>query len=294
MKRMPTALSRKFTIGDLRAARRAGGKVPMLTCYDFTTARLMQEAGVPTLLGGDSAANVILGHPTTLPVPLSFMTEIAGAVRRGAPLALVVADMPFGSYQGSVARGTRNVFRMVQHSGCDCVKLEVGDSHLRLVRELADAGVAVMAHLGLRPQSVNLVGGYRYQGRTAAEASEIVRLARAMEAAGAASLLVEAVPPEVGRAVVDAVDLPVIGCGAGPHCHGHVVVTHDAVGLSTVHPRFVPVVGDLAAPSRQLYAQYADAVQSGRYPAAEHQYEMERGEAQKLRPSPAPPATAKV
>src|SRR5687767_3487685 len=257
---MPSPLTRKLTLNDVRAARRDGTKLAMLTCYDYTTARLMHEAGVPALLVGDSAANVILGHPTTLPVPLSFMVEITAAVRRGAPLALLVADMPFGSYQGSVARGTRNVFRMVQRTGCDCVKIEAGDSQLRLVRELADAGVAVMAHLGLRPQSVGLVGGYRYQGRTAAEASEIVRLARALEAAGAAALLVEAVPPEVGRAVVEAVDLPVIGCGAGPHCHGHVVVTHDAVGLSTVHPRFVPVLGDLATPSRQLFAQYDDAI----------------------------------
>lgn len=288
---MPPAASRKFTIADLRAARLSGAKVPMLTCYDFTTARLMQEAGVPALLVGDSAANVILGHPTTLPVSLPFMVEITAAVRRGAPLALVVADMPFGSYQGSLARGTRNVFRMVQKSGCDCVKLEAGESQLRLIRELADAGVAVMAHLGLRPQSVGIVGGYKYQGRTANEAADIVRLAKAMEASGAAALLLEAVPPEVGHAVVDAIDLPVFGCGAGPHCHGHVVVTHDAVGLSPTRPRFVPTLGDLAGPSRELFAKYVDAVRSGNYPTPQHQYAMEPGEAQKLHPAPMPATT---
>src|SRR3954451_6812369 len=128
-------LTQKVTLTDVRTARADGRKVPMLTCYDYTSARLMQEAGVPALLVGDSAANVILGHPTTLPVPLSFMIEITAAVRRGAPLALVVADMPFGSYQGSVARGTKNVFRMVQRTGCDCVKLEVGETQVRLVRE---------------------------------------------------------------------------------------------------------------------------------------------------------------
>jgi 3-methyl-2-oxobutanoate hydroxymethyltransferase len=276
------ALSRKHSIADLRAARKGGPKVPMLTCYDFTTARLMQEAGVPALLVGDSAANVILGHPTTLPVSLRFMIEITAAVRRGAPLALVVADMPFGSYHGSVERGCRNVIKMVQRTGCDCVKLEAGESQLPLVRELADAGVAVMAHLGLRPQSVGVVGGYRYQGRTAAEAAQIVKLARAMQSAGAAALLLEAVPAEAARAVVDAIDLPVMGCGAGPHCHGHVVVTHDAAGLTPSRPRFVPVLGDLATPSRKLFEDYADAVRNGRYPAAEHQYEMEPGEAQKL------------
>jgi 3-methyl-2-oxobutanoate hydroxymethyltransferase len=285
---MASALTRRFTIADLRAARRSGAKVPMLTCYDYTTARLMQEAGVPMLLVGDSAANVILGHPTTLPVSLSFMVEITAAVRRGAPLALVVADMPFGSYQGSLARGTRNVFQMVKQTGCDCVKLEAGETQLRLIRELSDAGVAVMAHLGLRPQSVGVVGGYRYQGRTAAEAHDIVRLSKAMEAAGAAALLLEAVPAEVGRAVVDAIGLPVIGCGAGPHCHGHVVVTHDTAGLTPSKPRFVPALGDLATPSRQLFESYADAVRGGSYPAPEHQYEMDRGEAQKLFPPPHP------
>jgi 3-methyl-2-oxobutanoate hydroxymethyltransferase len=305
--RMPTPLSRKVTIGDLRAARRSGERVPMLTCYDFSTARLMQAAGVPALLVGDSAANVILGHPTTLPIPLSFMIEITAAVRRGAPLALLMADMPFGSYQGSVARGTRNVFRLVKQTDCDCVKLEAGESQLPLIRELADAGVAVVAHLGLRPQSVAVVGGYRYQGRTAAEAREIVDLSRKLEAAGAVALLLEAVPAEVGRAVVEAVEVPVIGCGAGPHCHGSVFVTHDAVGLSGdgPKPRFVPHLGDLGAPAVKCFEDYVDAVRTGRYPAPEHQYTMSDGEREKLlaelpnRPAPAaahprrPAATAR-
>ena len=279
---MPTPLSRKFGIADLRAVRRGGEKVPMLTCYDFTTARLMQQAGVPALLVGDSAANVILGHPTTLPVSLSFMIEITAAVRRGAPLALVMADMPFGSYQGSVARGCRAVFRMVKETGCDCVKLEVGPGNAALVRELSEAGVAVVAHIGLRPQSVGLLGSYRYQGRTAAEARQIIQLATRMEASGAAALLLEAVPAEVGKAVVEATQLPVMGCGAGPHVHGHVVVTHDAVGLSPTRPRFVPLVGDVAGPSIKAFSDYADAIRTGKYPAAEHQYEMEPAERQKL------------
>src|SRR6185503_4815452 len=143
------ALTRKISMSDLRAARQTGTKMAMLTCYDYTTARLMQQAGVPALLVGDSAANVILGHDTTLPVSLSFMIEITAAVRRGAPLALLIADMPFGSYHGSIDRGVRNVARMVKLSGCDCVKLEAGRGQLRLIRTLADAGVAVMAHLGL-------------------------------------------------------------------------------------------------------------------------------------------------
>jgi 3-methyl-2-oxobutanoate hydroxymethyltransferase len=224
---MPSALTRKVTFNDLRRVRDGGPRLAMLTCYDFTTAQLMQRAGVPALLVGDSASNVILGYPTTLPVSLAFMIEITAAVRRGAPLALLAADMPFGSYHGSVSRGMRNVVRMVQRTGCDCVKLEVAEAHLDLVRELASAGVAVIAHLGLRPQAVGLVGGYRTQGRTAHDAHEIVALSLQVQRAGAAALLLEAVPAQVAQAVVDSTNIPVIGCGAGPYCHGDVFVTQD-------------------------------------------------------------------
>src|SRR5688572_21597225 len=167
---MPGPLSKKVTLSDLRAARASGAKLAMLTCYDYSTAKLMQEAGVPLLLVGDSAANVILGYETTLPVSLDFMIEITRAVRRGAPLAFLVADMPFGSYHASRERAIENVCRMVKETGCDAVKIEAGPSHVKLVRALAEGGVAVIPHLGLRPQSVGVIGGYRYQGRTAKEA----------------------------------------------------------------------------------------------------------------------------
>ena len=288
---MPSPLTRKITLTDLRNARRDGTRVPMLTCYDYTTARLMHEAGVPALLVGDSAANVVLGHPTTLPVPLSLLIELTAAVRRGAPMSFLVGDMPFGSYGGSVAQGVRNAARMLKLSGCDCVKLEVGDGHLALVKALADVGVAVMAHLGLRPQSVGLLGGYRFQGRTAAEADAIVRLAVRMARAGAAAVLLEAVPPEVAAAVVDATDVPVIGCGAGPACHGSVVVTHDALNLTPSRPRFVPALADLAAPATAAFAEYVRLVGDGAYPAPEHNYQMDPAERAKFqkreRPSPA-------
>jgi 3-methyl-2-oxobutanoate hydroxymethyltransferase len=268
---------------DLRRTREAGApRVPMLTCYDYTTARLMQEAGVPALLVGDSAGNVLLGHPTTIPVTLSFMIEIAAAVRRGAPLAFVVADMPFGSYHGSVSRGVRNVVRMVQRSGCDCVKLEVTASHLDLVAELASAGVAVMAHLGLRPQAVGMMGGYRAQGRTAADARAILALSLQMQRAGASALLLEAVPSEVAKVIVDATNIPVIGCGAGPFCHGHVFVTHDSLGLTPSAPRFAPKLGDLASPSIAAFSEYIRQVGSGEYPSPEHQYGMPADELAKF------------
>jgi 3-methyl-2-oxobutanoate hydroxymethyltransferase len=279
---MPTPLTRKLTLSDLRAARASGAKIAMLTCYDFTTARLMQEAGVPMLLVGDSAASVILGHDTTLPVSLEFMIELTSAVRRGAPLAHVVADMPFGSYAASVTQGVNNVCRMVKLSGCDSVKLEVAPGHAAIVRRCADAGVAVMAHLGLRPQAVNVLGGYRFQGRTAEEARRIVALAVQMQESGASALLLEAVPPEVSARVVQSTAIPVIGCGAGPACHGSVVVTQDALGMTPHRPRFVPQIGNAASSLNEMFAEYVHQVSSGQYPAAEHQYEMPEAEKAKF------------
>jgi 3-methyl-2-oxobutanoate hydroxymethyltransferase len=265
-------LNRKFTMADLRAARQSGAKVPMLTCYDFTTAHLMQEAGVPALLVGDSAANVILGHNSTLPIPLDFLIELTAAVRRGAPKCLLVGDMPFGSYQASTAEGVKNVVRMVQLSGCDCVKIEAAQSHTRLIRRLCDAGIAVIAHIGLRPQSIGLLGEYKAQGRTPLEAERIVEMSARLAGAGAAAILLEAVPPDVSATVVDTVGVPVIGCGAGPACHGYVFVTHDALGLTSHRPKFVPSLADLATPMLEAFRTYVRLVDDGKYPAPENNY----------------------
>lgn len=280
---MPGPLQNKVTLSHLRQARESGQKLAMLTCYDYTTARLMEEAGVPALLVGDSAANVILGYDTTLPVSLEFMIEITRAVRRGAPLAFLVADMPFGSYQSLHERAIENVCRMVKDTGCDAVKLEVGPSHVELVRALADGGVPVMPHLGLRPQSVGVLGGYKYQGRTAHEAKEIVALALRMEDAGAVAFLLEAVPPEVANAVVERTTVPVVGCGAGPACHASVIVTHDGLGMTAARPKFVPNLADIATPLREAFARYVHDVASGAYPAAQHNYPMSPEEQAKLR-----------
>ena len=202
-------LPRKFGLSDLRAVRLSGKKLAMLTAYDFTTARLMHEAGVPMILVGDSAANVVLGHPTTLPVSLEFMIEITAAVRRAAPQALLMADMPFGSVGQSTARSVRNVVKMIQQSGADCVKIEASPRSAPLIARLTDMGVAVIAHLGLRPQSIGVLGAYRYQGRTAAEAIAIVESAEALESAGAAGLwqFVRGTGEELGLTVNHWVDL---------------------------------------------------------------------------------------
>ena len=272
---LPAAARAKFTLSDLRDARASGAKVAMLTCYEFTTARLMDAAGVPMLLVGDSAAGLLLGHVSTLPVPLSFMIQITAGVRRGAPHAFVVADMPFGSYGASVAAGVRNVARMVKLTGCDGVKMEVAASrsHLTLVRWVTDMGVAVVAHLGLRPQTVGVLGGsYKTQGRTASAAEQIVRDAETFDHAGAAAILLEAVPPEVAVAVVDAVSVPVIGCGAGPACHAQVVVSHDVLGLSERRPKFAPAIESLGGAMTNAFSEFTRRVATGQYPAAEHLY----------------------
>lgn len=249
----------------------------MLTCYDYTTATHMRAAGVPSLLVGDSAASVVLGYGSTIPISLDFLIELTAAVRRGHPEALLVGDMPFGSYHESTAQGVRNVVKMVQRSQCDAVKLELGESQLGVVKRCADAGVAVIAHLGLRPQMVGVLGGYRTQGRTAGEADAIVAEAQAAEAAGAVAILLEAVPTETAERVVNGVSVPVIGCGAGPAVHGHVVVTNDLLGLTPHRPKFVPespdgldVAGDL----RAALSAWVRGVETRAYPEAKHGYSM--------------------
>ena len=266
------ALATKVTLRDLDAARRDGRAMAMLTCYDFTTATVMQAAGVPLLLVGDSAAVTILGFDSTVHIRQPILQELTAAVRRGAPLAYLVADMPFGSYHADEGQAIENVCEMVRTTGCDAVKLEVVGRQVELVRRLADAGVALWAHLGLRPQSAARTG-YRTQGKTAEAARQIVADARLMVEAGAEAILLEAVPPQVSEAVVEAVPVPVIGCGAGPACCAHVVVLQDLLGLTPHQPRFVPVA-DRSASLAAAIDGYVTLIETGRYPAAEHWYSM--------------------
>lgn len=272
----PRPLREKVSLRELEAARRDGRALAMLTCYDFTTATVMQRLGVPLLLVGDSAAVTILGYDSTVHIRQPILQELTAAVRRGAPLAYLVADMPFGSYHASEAQAIENVCEMVRATGCDAVKLEVTPRQARLVEKLSDAGVAVWAHLGLRPQSAQRLG-YRTQGRSAAAARKIVRTALSMQESGAVAVLLEAVPPEVGEAVVDATKLPVIGCGAGPACTAHVVVLQDLLGLTPHQPKFVPVA-DRSSSLEEAIAGYLREIEAGRYPAADHCYSMNAGE----------------
>jgi 3-methyl-2-oxobutanoate hydroxymethyltransferase len=243
-----------------------------LTCYDATTARWLERAGVPVLLVGDTAAEVILGYPNTLHAPLDILIALTAAVRRGAPHALVMADMPFMSYQASDAEGVRNAGRFMTEGMADCVKLEVDASFASLVRQMARAGVPVVAHIGSRPQHAKQVGGYAAAGKTAADAMRIIDDADAMLEAGATMLLVEATPVEVTEEIVSRSKVPVIGCGAGPVCHGQVVVTHDLLGLTERQPPFALPIVALGKQLAEMADQWKSRVRSGAL--GEHPYAL--------------------
>lgn len=271
----------RITLRTLRRRARERQPIAMLTCYDATTARWLRRGGVDCLLVGDTAAQMILGHDSTLPVKMPFMVELTAAVRRGAPDAFIMADMPFGSYHCGPDTAMRHAVRFMSDGGADAVKLEVHDELAPLVRRMSLAGVPVVAHLGSRPQQVRATGGYHSAGRTKEEAERIVKSAQGMLAAGAAMLLLEAVPNEVSQQVVklaEAADplVPVIGCGAGSACHGHVIVLQDLLGLSDWQPPFAPPVTDLGQRIADAAAKWAEQVHSRRYLAQDHPYVMRK------------------
>lgn len=270
----------RIDLSQLREMKRVGRKFAMLTAYDFPTAAIAQDAGVHSLLVGDSMGTVILGHENTRSVPLSLMITLAEAVRRGAPKVFLVGDMPYESMAAGSEAVIRAAIRFRDDAGCDAVKMEAAPEHDALVGKLTRAGIDTIAHLGLRPQSVITADGYRAQARDEDTIAELVSVARRMASAGAAMLLLEAVPAQAGAAVVAAVDIPVIGCGAGPACDGHVVVTHDLLGIGAPRPpRFVPVLADLRGVTRAALQQYVHDIEHGAYPAPQHMYPMRNASA---------------
>ena len=271
----------RVTLRTIRRWARNGEPVPVLTCYDATTAQWLASGGVHCFLVGDTAAQVLLGHETTLPATMPFMLEITAAVRRGAPKAFVIADMPFGSYQCGVDDALRHAIAFVKEADADVVKFEMDASWGPLVSRLVAAGVPVMAHLGSRPQQVRASGGYRAAGRDRAAADEIVHAAEMFIELGVAMLLLEAVPNEVTQRVVAAATsdprkiVPVIGCGGGNACHGHVVVLHDLLGLSQWQPPFAPPQAELGREISRTARRWAELVRSGRYLRDDHPYHMD-------------------
>mgnify|MGYP001821097575 CR=1 FL=1 len=264
--------TRRVTVRDLQTAKERGERWPMVTSYDAMTARVIEDAGVPVLLVGDSAAMVVYGHDSTIPVTMEEMLPLVGGVVRGTSTAMVVADMPFGSYQASPAEALQNAARFLKQAGAHAVKLEGGERVLPQVELLVSSGVPVMAHLGLTPQSVNTLGGYRVQGRGEA-GQQLLREAKALEQAGAFALVLEVVPAELAEAVTASLSIPVIGIGAGRACDAQVLVWQDLMGLSPDRPaKFVKRYHDLYGTMREAVGRWGDDVAAGRYPDEDHLY----------------------
>jgi 3-methyl-2-oxobutanoate hydroxymethyltransferase len=262
------------TIRDIRAFKERGQRFAMLTAYDAPSARLLDEAGIPLILVGDTLGMVVLGYDSTLPVTMEQMLHHTAAVRRGARNAFVIGDMPFMSYQGSIEDGIRNAGRFLKEAGANAIKLEGGGRVLDLVARLTDAGIPVMGHLGLTPQSVNQLGGYRVQGRSDEQAHRIVQEAKDLEAAGAFAVVLEAVPSPLAGEVTRNLEVPTIGIGAGPDCDGQVLVWHDFLGITDgPSPRFVKRYAELAGEITVAARRFAREVAAGAYPGPEHGYD---------------------
>ncbi len=263
----------RITLETLRQMRHRAEPLAMLTCYDYSLARVLAGTGIHILLVGDSAAMTVLGENSTIHATMDFMLTITRAVRRGAPNAFVLADMPFASY-ATPDTAVANAARLLTLGQADAVKLECDGRHAPAIAAMRAAGIPTCAHLGLLPQRASQHGGYKAQGRSAPDADRIVDDATTLWRAGADLLLLEAVPDAVSRRVVDATDCPVLGCGAGPSCHGHVVVLHDLLGFTDNPPRFVDKMADVPGVVRQAVERYVAAVKNRQYPLPRHGYTM--------------------
>lgn len=274
----------KTTIDTLRTCKREGRKFAVLTCYDYSTAKLMHEADVDAILVGDTYGEVCLGHATTLPVTMDQMIAVTAGVRRGAPAAYLIGDMPYLSYQVSTDDAVRNAGRFMAEAGCDCVKVEVDGRLADTVSALSRATIPVIAHLGLRPQSIHQHGGYRVQGKTADAAVGLIDDAKRMEACGAIGLLLECVPAEVAQIITESTELPVIGCVAGPFCDGTVVVMHDMLGYGGGHPpRSVKLYAHLHEVLTSAFREYVSDIRGGQFPTMANAIPMPPAELSRLR-----------
>ncbi|NLO96674.1 MAG: 3-methyl-2-oxobutanoate hydroxymethyltransferase [Peptococcaceae bacterium] len=276
-------MRQKVTIHSLQEKVRNGEKITMLTCYDYPMALLEEKAGIDIILCGDSMAMTVFGHENTLGMTMDPMILHAQAVRKGAPGAFLVGDMPYMSYQISPQEAIRNAGRYMAEAGCDAVKLEGGANMAKTVEALVNATIPVMGHLGLPPQSIAQLGGFKSQGRDAEGAKKIIEDARILEEAGISLLLLEAVPPEVGAIIAERAKIPVIGIGAGPHVHGQLLIVHDALGFfDAFTPKFVKKYLDLNSSILEALENYKQDVVEGRFPQEEHCYKFKAGELEKL------------
>jgi 3-methyl-2-oxobutanoate hydroxymethyltransferase len=266
--------NRRITIRDLQTAKDRGERWPMLTAYDYSTARVFDEAGIPVLLVGDSAANVVYGYDTTVPVTVDELLPLVRGVVRGAARSLVVADLPFGSYQASPQQALETASRFMKEGGAQAVKLEGGQRVAAQVELLVSAGIPVMAHIGLTPQSVNAFGGYRVQGRGDEGAHRLLQDAKALQQAGAFAVVLEVVPSEVAAQVTRALHIPTVGIGAGPSCDAQVLVWQDMAGLrgGGKPAKFVKEFAQFGLALHDAATRFGDEVRGGAYPGPEHEY----------------------
>ena len=265
----------RVTINDVREMKARGEKIPMMTAYDYTSARIVDDAGIPIILVGDTLGQVVLGYDSTLPVTMDEMIHHTKAVARGAGRALIVGDMPFMSYQTGPTDALRNAGRFLQQGGAQTVKLEGGVNMARTVERIVSSGIPVMGHIGLTPQSVNQLGGYKVQGKSLKSAVRLMEDARALEEAGVYALVLECVPASLARLITERVSIPTIGIGAGRNCDGQVQVFHDMLGLFTDFvPKHAKRYADLGQSIAGAVAEYISEVKDQRFPAREHSYHI--------------------
>lgn len=271
------------SLPEIAEMHRARQPIVMVTAYDFPTAQVAEEAGVDMVLVGDSAANCVLGYDSTAAVGFEEMVMLARAVRRGLKTPLMVVDLPFGSYEASDEEAVRSAQRLVKETGCDAVKLERGGTSANRAAAIVAAGIPVMAHIGLTPQTATALGGFKAQGKTAERAAELIRDAQGLEAAGCFSIVIEAVPAAVADLIHNRISIPTIGIGAGSHTSGQVLVVHDLLGINAGHvAKFVKQFANLREPMVAGVRRYAEEVRSGAFPAAEHVYSVEASQLAEL------------
>jgi 3-methyl-2-oxobutanoate hydroxymethyltransferase len=279
----------KLPLPELAAMKGRGDKIVMVTAYDAPSGRLADAAGVDLILVGDSSGMVVHGRESTVPVSLDEIVFMTQWVTRGAKRPIVIADMPFGSYEESDQQAVHNAVRLVKEGGADAVKLERGGTSVERARAIVGAGIAVMGHVGLTPQTATVLGGFKAQGRTAERARQLVEDALALEAAGCFAVVLEAVPPTVGRAVTQALTVPTIGIGAGPETDGQVLVWHDMLGFYEGRsPRFVKRYAELGEAIVEALERYAEGVRSGAFPDEQHTYAMPEEEQAAFERAPNP------
>ncbi len=273
----------RVTISQIKEMKRKGQRIPMLTAYDYPTAKLVDEAGVPMILVGDSLGQVVLGYDSTVSVTMEDMLHHTRAVVRGAQHALVIGDMPFMSYQPDISTAIRNAGRFLQEAGAQAVKLEGGKTVAETVRSIVGCGIPVMGHIGLTPQSVNQLGGYRVQGKTPRTAAQLICDAQALEEAGAFAIVLECVPTPLSRLITQRLTVPTIGIGAGVHCDGQVQVLHDMMGLFTDFvPRHAKRYAFLADVFKEAVARYVTEVQEEAFPTEKESFSMDESVLEEL------------